>query len=153
MVRTLYVKEVSDENIVEKVDRIVREWNERKKDVEELYDEMLSIAEYINMERKEGEKLGLNEKEYRVFKRLKSHRTDKPDDTEIVKDVKEIIERVNAKTFPRWFEKSEVVQEVERDILMYLLDRMAGKLDDITTTRDEIVRFLIIQAEKESKGR
>ena len=71
----------------------------------------------------------------------------------MVKEVKEIMERVNAKTFPRWFEKSEVVQEVERDILMYLLDRMAGKLDDITTTRDEIVRFLIIQAEKESKGR
>ena len=148
-----YVKEVSDENIVEKVDRIVREWNERKKDVEELYDEMLSIAEYINMERKEREKLGLNEKEYRVFKLLKSHRTDKPDDAQLVKEVKEIMERVNAKTFPRWFEKSEVVQEVERDILMYLLDRMAGKLDDITTTRDEIVRFLIIQAEKESKGR
>jgi len=26
---------------------------------------------------------------------------------------------------------------------------MVGKLDDITTTRDEIVRFLVNQAEKE----
>ncbi len=112
-----YVKEVSDENIVEKVDRIVREWNERKKDVEELYDEMLSIAEYINMERKERGKLRLNEKEYRIFKLLKSHLRVKADDAEIVKAVREIIERVNSKTFPGWFEKSEVVQERHSDIL------------------------------------
>lgn len=144
-----YVKEVSDESIVEKVDRIVREWNERKKDIDELYEETLSIAEFINMERKEREKLRLNEKEYRIFKLLKSHLRVKADDAEIVKAVREIIERVNSKTFPGWFEKSEVVQEVGRDILIYLIDKMVGKLDDITTTRDEIVRFLVNQAEKE----
>ncbi|WP_245603992.1 hypothetical protein [Geoglobus ahangari] len=129
----------------------MRDWNERKRDIDELYEELLSIAEVINKERKERERLKLNEKEYRVFKLLKSHLTDKTDDTELVNAVKEIMERVDSITFHRWFEKSEVVQEVERSILLYLIEKMSGKFDDITTTKNEIVRFLVNQAEKEAK--
>ncbi|AKG90661.1 Type I restriction-modification system, restriction subunit R [Geoglobus ahangari] len=61
------------------------------------------------------------------------------------------MERVDSITFHRWFEKSEVVQEVERSILLYLIEKMSGKFDDITTTKNEIVRFLVNQAEKEAK--
>jgi len=144
-----YAREVGDEDLIDKVERIIRDWNERKRDVDELYQEVLSLAERINEERKDRERLKLNEKEYRIFKLLKSHST--ADEQVLVNSVKDIMAIVNSTTFPIWFEKSEVVQEVERNILLYLIERMAGKIDDITSTRNEIVRFLINQAERESK--
>lgn len=146
-----YVKEISDESIVERVNRIVKEWNDRTRDVEELYNEALSIAEIINEQRKEREELKLNEKEYGVFRLIRSHLTEKINDEEIVGAIQEIMERVNELTFPMWFEKSEIVQKVEREILLYLLEKLGGKLDDLKKTRNEIVRFLVNRAEREAR--
>jgi len=144
-----YTREMSDETIVERVDRIVRDWNERKKEMDELYEELKTIAEIINEERKEKEKLGLNEKEYRVLKLLRSHLSEKIEDDVLVDYLREMLREVESVTFPRWYEKSEVVGEVSRRVLLYLIKNFKGKVDSPTKTRDDIVRFLKLYAERE----
>jgi len=114
-----------------------------------VYREVLSLAEKVNEERKERERLRLSEKEYGVFKLLKSHAT-AANERELVDATKAIMDIVKARTFPKWYEKSEVVQEIEREVLLYLIER--GGFKDVKTARDEIVKFLKRQAEREEIG-
>ncbi len=146
-----YTGEIGDETIVEKVDRIVRDWNERKREIDELYEELKSIAEIINEERKEKERLGLNEREYRILKLLRSHLVKSVEDCELVGCLKEILKEVESITFPRWYEKSEVVSEVSRKILIILIRNFRGKLDNPTKTKDDIVRLLKLYAERKAE--
>ena len=144
-----YARKVGDEDLIARVERIVKDWNERRRDAGEVYREVLSLAEKVNEERKERERLRLSEKEYGVFKLLKSHAT-AANERELVDATKAIMDIVKARTFPKWYEKSEVVQEIEREVLLYLIER--GGFKDVKTARDEIVKFLKRQAEREEIG-
>ena len=141
-----YTRESSDEDIVEKVDRIVKDWNERKKDADLLYEELTEVAEIINREKKEMQRLGLNQSEYRILKLLRSYAAN-VDDSILVNSIKEMLNEIEDDTFPGWYEKGEVVKEIERKILLFLIKKF--KDIDAVKARDDIVRFLKIQAERE----
>ena len=115
--------------------------------MDELYEELKTIAEVINEERKEKERLGLSEKEYRVLKLLRSHLRDVKDD-ELVECLKAMLKEVESVTFPGWHEKSEVVNEISRRVLLFLIRNFKGRLDNPAKTRDDIVRFLKLYAER-----
>jgi type I restriction enzyme R subunit len=146
-----YTRDAADETIVERVNRIVREWNERAKDIEELYNELKDIAERINEERKEKERLGLSEKEYRIFRLLKGHLIAEIDDVKIVSLLREMMSEIEGMLFPRWYEKGEMVNEVSRKVLLFLIRNFKDKLD-VQRVRDDIVRFMIIYAERHENG-
>lgn len=147
-VKSYTKKESADENVVERVERIIKDWNDRHKEMDAIYEELESVAEVINEERKEKEKLGLNEKEYRILKLLRSHIKGVEDQT-LVSSLKDMMFKVDSVTFPRWHEKGEVVKEVSQKILLHLIKNFRDEIDDAQKTRDEIVRFLKLQSEKE----
>lgn len=132
--------EILDEDIVNRVERIVKDWREREKGVEELYADLDSIAKKIHMEREERKSLGIGKAEYEILKLLRKRLN--LDDESLINDAVEIKKLVEEITFPGWSGKGEVVNEVSQKILLYLIRKYKGDITSIRKLRDEIVELL-----------
>ncbi len=107
--------------------------------MEQLYDELMPVAQGIQEEERERRRLQLDRPRYRMFDFLKT-RTG-ADEPEAIVHVNELIQEISDLTFPGWWEKKDVVKEVEQTILLFLIPRVEGK-GDPQKTRDELVKLL-----------
>ncbi len=128
------------EDIVERVEKIIKNWREREKNVEELYDELLSVAKTINERRKEMERLKLTPLEYSLILALRNHM--RASTEELIEIAKEIIKNTEKDRFEGWKEKSDVIKNISKNILFFLI-KYRERLDNIQKTRDDIVESLM----------
>ena len=131
--------EILDEDIVNRVERIVKDWREREKGIEELYADLDSIAKKIHVEKEERKSLGIGKAEYEILKLLRKRLND---NESLINDAVEIKKLVEEITFPGWSAKGEVVNEVSRKILLYLIRKYKGDVTSIRKLRDELVELL-----------
>ncbi|WP_297506289.1 HsdR family type I site-specific deoxyribonuclease [Thermococcus sp.] len=127
-------------DLVEQVESIVERWKGRKEELERLYQELLEVAKKIEKRNRERKELGLNELEYALVTVLKKHV--RADTQELVRDVKELLRETEPLRFPRWREKAEVVSELSRSIMKFLVRKYKGRYDDLMKTREDVLEVL-----------
>ncbi|WP_297553131.1 type I restriction endonuclease subunit R [Thermococcus sp.] len=128
------------EDLVEQIERIIKAWRQKREEIEKLYGELLEIAEEIEKRSKEQRKLGLSELEYALLMILKKHV--KADTHELIEGITRLLRETEGLRFPRWTEKAEVVSEVSKKVMLFLVRKYKGRCDDIIKTRNELLEVL-----------
>ncbi|WP_297550861.1 type I restriction endonuclease subunit R [Thermococcus sp.] len=128
------------EDLVEQVERIIEAWRHKKEEIEKLYGELLGIAGEIEKRSWEQKKLGLNELEYALLMVLKKHV--KTNTNELIKGVRKLLKETEGLRFSRWREKTEIVSEVSRKIMLFIVREYKEECDDIIKTRNELLEVL-----------
>lgn len=123
------------EDIVQKVDRIVEDWRQRDKEVEALYGELNPVARDVARSQEERERLGVNEQEYILFDVLRKH--SEMSDEDLLKMLREMIEKIKGSVFPGWWEKREVINDISRKLLVFLAVEHSEV--DAPKVRDELL--------------
>ncbi len=127
-------------DLVEQVESIVERWKSRTEEVEKLYQELFEIAEKIQKRNRERRELGLSELEYALVMVLKRHV--KANTRTLVGDVKELLRETETLRFRRWQEKAEVVSELSRIVMKFIVRRYRGRYDDLMKTREDVLEVL-----------
>ena len=128
------------EDLVEQLERIIEAWRQKREEIEKLYGELLEIAEEIEKRSKERRKLGLSELEYALLMILKKHV--KADTHELIEGIARLLREIEGLRFPRWTEKAEVVSEVSKRVMLFIVRGYKGRCDDIIKTRNELLEVL-----------
>jgi len=128
------------EDLVGQVERIIEAWRRKREEIEELYEELLEIAEEVEKRSEEQKKLGLNGLEYTLLMVLKRHV--EADTNELIEGIAKLLHETESLRFPRWTEKAEVVSEVSKRVMLFLVREYKEKCDDIVKTRNELLGVL-----------
>ena len=128
------------EDLVEQVESIIDRWKKRKEDIERLYEEILGVAQTIQEREKERRALNLSELEYSLVTVLKRHI--RSDTQKLIGDIKDLLKETERFRFSRWQEKADVVSDVSRATMLFLVRRYQGRIDNIIKARDEILEVL-----------
>jgi type I restriction enzyme R subunit len=126
------------ESIVDKVERIVKTWKERKANLKELYREAESVFREINLLRQRQKELGLSDTEYYMLNLLEKNIGQT---TELPSEVKELARDVQKTAFKGWSIQPSAVKEVGIIVRRYLRKQKISKekRDDLY---DKIIRML-----------
>ncbi|ADT84564.1 type I restriction endonuclease subunit R [Thermococcus barophilus] len=127
-------------DLVEQVERIVERWRSKKEEIEKLYEELFTVAQKIQQRTKEREELGLTELEYALVMVLKKHV--KTNTAQLISDVKELLNETESLRFPRWKEKADVVSELSRKVMLFIVRKYNRRYGDLFKTRDDILEVL-----------
>ena len=124
------------EPIARKVERIVREWKEKKIDVKEAYERLSEVLQETQDLEKRQKELKLSEPEYFLLVTLEG-RLRKPE--KLVQEVRSLWEdlRKSEKLFEGWNRKPTVLKEVGREIRKFLRKKLPLK------ERDEVYEKII----------
>jgi type I restriction enzyme, R subunit len=106
------------EGIVDKVERLIKKWQKKNVDFEELYKDGHSIIEEINERYNRQSELNLSDYEYAVLLTLEEKWKGK----ELINDVRRLINDLTANgyLFPGCFDQRTVKKEIERSIRKFL---------------------------------
>ena len=127
------------ERLADKVERIVREWNERLIRAEEAYRQLSEVvAEYNRAMRKKRE-LGLTDVEFFSLLTLRDY-VELPEGR-LLADIREFLVSVKDKLFEGWILQRTVVHEVEKALRRFIVGRY-GRLVD-REGRDELHKKLM----------
>lgn len=74
-------------SVFEKVEKLVRKWRERSIDYEEVYDEVVAVAEEIKAKEKEKKELGLNDVEFGIYEMVSRKLGDNKKSLDLAKDM------------------------------------------------------------------
>jgi len=127
------------ERLADKVERIVREWNERLIRAEEAYRQLSEVvAEYNRAMRKKRE-LGLTDVEFFSLLTLRDY-VELPE-SRLLADIREFLASVKDRLFEGWTLQRTVVHEVEKALRKFIVSRY-GRLVD-REGRDELHKKLM----------
>lgn len=123
------------ESISEKVERVLRLWNDRKKNIKELYRDLKNIFQEIQELNKRQKELGFSDEEYHILVTLEKNlgKSEK-----FVNDVKELMKHVQELKFKGWSIQSSAVKDVGIIIRRYLRKQDISKKE-----RDELYEKII----------
>lgn len=105
------------ERVVDKVERIVKMWKEKNKEFEKIYEEGVRIWKEINELDKRQKEMGLNKLEYSILLNLEEKFGKMP---ELIKDVKELVNKLQPHTFPNWIVQQTARKNVGREIRRFI---------------------------------
>jgi len=123
------------ESIADRVERIVKNWKERKLAIKELYREAKSLSDEINAINRRQKGLGFSNTEYYVLTALENS-LGKSDN--LVEDVKELSKEIGKASFKGWSMQPSAVKEVGIVIRRYLRKKKISK-----EKRDELYGKII----------
>ncbi|MEW6417318.1 MAG: HsdR family type I site-specific deoxyribonuclease [Nitrospirota bacterium] len=125
------------ESLVEKVERLLEIWKEKTKDFKRVYSEGIKIIEQINELSERQKSLDFSDLEYSILLELEK-KLDKVrayrDTPLLVKDVKELSERLEKHMFFGWFHQTTIKKEVEREVRRFV----RGLKGRFNLTMDEV---------------
>ena len=128
------------ESLAEKVERIVRQWRERIKTVEETYMELCEVVDAYNRAQREKRTLGLRDEEFYIFTALREH-VKKPE-TELISDTKELVKTLGKKLFKGWTLQRGAVKEVERTVRTFIMQRYRLPIEERDALHKKIMNIV-----------
>lgn len=123
------------ESIADKVERILKNWEERKKANKDIYEELKQAIGEFNESGGRQKKLKLTNLEYYTLLILEKHLEK---DEKLVEDAKELIQSISDKRFKGWTLQKSAVKDIGRTIR-----KSIRKYKISTTERDKIYEDII----------
>ncbi|MEM4625380.1 MAG: HsdR family type I site-specific deoxyribonuclease [Candidatus Pacearchaeota archaeon] len=120
------------ESISNRVEELIKKWRSRKIKIEKLYKELKTIFKDLIIIDERKSKLELSDIEYNILLILEEKFKGRKD---LVKRVKELIEKIKPELFSGWEFQRSVISKIEREIKLFLIrmDKLSKKeRDDIS---------------------
>jgi len=105
------------ESLVERVERLLEMWKEKTRDYESIYMEGARIIDGISTLSGRQKTLGFSNLEYSMLLALEG-KLDKGD--KLVKEVKDLSERLRKHLFSGWFDQTTIKKEVEKEVRKFV---------------------------------
>jgi len=99
------------------VERIIKMWKEKNKDFEKIYEEGVRVWKEIQELNKRQKEIGLSKLEYSILLNLEEKFGKK---SELIKDVKELVNKLKPYTFPNWIVQQTARKNVGREIRRFI---------------------------------
>ncbi|MCX9010702.1 MAG: HsdR family type I site-specific deoxyribonuclease, partial [Candidatus Methanoperedens sp.] len=136
------------ESLAEKVERILKLWKEKTKDFERIYNEGVEVIKKIEKLSQRQKEIGFSDMEYSMLLSLEKRFGE---DSELIKDVRELSDRLHGQIFNNWTLQLTVRKTIEREIRRFVrryVKRYGLKLDEL----DRVYQNLIENVEKYGKA-
>jgi len=105
------------ESLVDKVERLLKLWKEITKDYEKIYLEGVKIVEQINTLSQRQKGLNFSDLEYSLLLILEN-KFGRGDG--LVRDLRNLSEKLEKQTFPGWVNQTTVTKQVEREVRRFV---------------------------------
>jgi type I restriction enzyme R subunit len=126
------------ESIIDKVERIVKTWKERKVNIKELYKEAENVFKEINLLKRRQNELGLSNIQYYILTTLEKTLGKSEEN---IKNVKELTNEVQKTAFKGWSIQPSAVKEIGIIVRRYLRKQKISK-EERDELYDKIIRIL-----------
>ena len=127
------------ETLTEKVQRILKLWKERTKDLKKIYLEGLQIIDEINKLTARQKEMNFSDLEYSM---LLVFEKELGSDTRLVKDIQELSNLIQRHMFSGWFLQKTARKNIERDVRRFLrryVRRYGIKLNEMDELYQQIM--------------
>lgn len=121
------------ESLTDKVERILKLWKEQTKDFEKVYAEGMDIFKKIEKLSQRQKELGFSDMEYSLLLNLEKKFGE---DSEFIKDVKELSEGLSNHIFNNWAVQQTARKNVEREVRQFVrkyVKKYGLKLDELNS--------------------
>ncbi len=136
------------ESLAEKVERILKLWKEKTKDFERIYNEGVEVVRKIEKLVQRQKEIGFSDMEYSLLLGLEKNFGE---DGELIRDVKELSERLRGHIFSNWAVQQTARKNVQREVRRFVrkyVKRYGLKLDDL----DKLYQNLMERVENYGKA-
>ena len=121
-------------SIREKLDRIIEELRQEKRNVREVYEDVLSLLEKLVSVEEEKKMLELSDAEYSLYEQVKRRGFNEG----LLGELVELLKNLRAKQIPGWYLKSPIVKEIRRELKDFLL-KYHKNLKEINSLVEEYI--------------
>jgi type I restriction enzyme R subunit len=105
------------ESLVDRVEKMMKLWEERTKDYELIYSEGVKVVNVINLLRSRQKSLGLGDLEYAMLLSLEQNLGE---DEKLIGKVKELSSQLNKSMFSGWAIQTTARKKIERDVRRFV---------------------------------
>jgi type I restriction enzyme R subunit len=135
------------ESLTDKVERILKLWKDKTRDFERIYAEGIEVFQKIDKLSQRQKELGFSDMEYSLLLNLEKNFGD---DSEFIKDVRELSDRLRDHIFNNWAVQQTARKTVEREVRRFVrryVKRHGLKIDEL----DNLYRNLMENVENYGK--
>lgn len=127
------------ESLVDRVERLIKEWREKTKDYEKIYREGVQIVQEIQKLTERQKTLRLADLEYSMLLTLEKWFGDSDG---VLRDVKELSERLKQYMFPGWAAQPTARRRVEAELRRFVRRyvRKGLSMEQINKLYDELLK-------------
>ena len=135
------------ETILERVEKIIRDWKEKSKDYEAIYRDGVAIIRELQQLNVRRNQLGLSELDYSMYLKIESQWGE---DTELLSHIRELSEELKKSMFPGWISQVSAKKGIEQDIRRFT--RRYGKQQGKSIEEIDQLYLKLIESVKNYAG-